>query len=103
MSNVFQHDNSEAHIPPKTPVVPKKDSNVVSSKLTPLHGIKTVMHVDVIAPNQLRFVDELEPPDLTCIDGENKGDHDKDSVEFMQEEDSESETEEMVEETHLTS
>ncbi|KAJ1384411.1 hypothetical protein SESBI_42551 [Sesbania bispinosa] len=59
-----QEDSSQKAPNPKNRVT---DTKVSSKKgftpFVPSHGIKTIMNVDLIAANRLRFKDEDKPPD----------------------------------------
>ncbi|KAJ1392918.1 hypothetical protein SESBI_35429 [Sesbania bispinosa] len=45
-----------------------KDGGPESVKALP-HGIQTVMNVEVVSANHLRFVEEPKPPDLNYAEG----------------------------------
>ncbi|KAJ1409184.1 hypothetical protein SESBI_22908 [Sesbania bispinosa] len=54
------------------PLAKASTSRVHTPKGVEMHGIQTTMHVEVVAPNHLRFVDEPRPPDIEpvqCTDG----------------------------------
>lgn len=65
---------------------------------THVHGIKTAMQVEVVTPNHLRMVDELEPPDRNMDSGGGPL-QDMESTPVIQERDMKEDIEEIVCET----
>lgn len=61
-----------------------------------VHGIKTTMQVEVVAPNHLRMVDKLEPPDQNNMDNGGGPLQDMESTPVIQERDMEKDMEEII-------
>ncbi|KAJ1393669.1 hypothetical protein SESBI_34853 [Sesbania bispinosa] len=64
LGETFKRSNEVKEKVKEGPLEMTGPSVVPTPKVDMLHEIQTNMHVEVVAPNHLRFVDEPCPPDI---------------------------------------